>query len=129
VCLLIAISGVVADAPLLIAANRDEFYDRDAVNLTVLQDTEPRMLGGRDLVAGGTWLAVNERGVVAALTNKPTEGQRDPAKRSRGEIPLLLAAQPSASAAVDALESAFAPDAFNPCWVLVGDRRASTTST
>ena len=123
-CLLIAISGVVADAPLLIAANRDEFYDRDAVNLTVLQDTEPRMLGGRDLVAGGTWLAVNEHGVVAALTNKPTDGQRDPAKRSRGEIPLLLAAQPSASAAVDALESAFAPDAFNPCWVLVGDRRA-----
>lgn len=123
-CLLIAISGVVADAPLLIAANRDEFYDRYAVCLTVLQDTEPRMLGGRDLVAGGTWLAVNEHGVVAALTNKPTDGQRDPAKRSRGEIPLLLAAQASASAAVDALESTFERDSFNPCWVLVGDRRA-----
>ena len=122
-CLLIAISGVVDDAPLLVAANRDEFYARDAVPMTVLRDTGPRVLGGRDLVAGGTWMAVNEHGVVAALTNKPAEGGRDPAKRSRGEIPLVLAAQPSAAAAADALRSAFVPLEFNPCWVLVGDRR------
>jgi uncharacterized protein with NRDE domain len=122
-CLLIAISRTVVDAPLLVAANRDEFYAREAVPMTVLRDRGPRVLGGRDLVAGGTWMAVNDHGVVAALTNQPTDGQRDPAKRSRGEIPLLLAAYPSAAAAVDALRSAYQPGEFNPCWVLVGDRR------
>jgi uncharacterized protein with NRDE domain len=122
-CLLIAVSGVVEDAPLLVAANRDEFYARDALPMTVLRDTGPRVLGGRDLVAGGTWMAVNQHGVVAALTNKPAEAGRDPAKRSRGEIPVLLAAHPSAATAVDALRSTFAPGEFNPCWVLVGDRR------
>lgn len=121
-CLLIAIAGVIDDAPLLVAANRDEFYVRDAVSMTVLRDTGPRVLGGRDQEAGGTWMAVNQHGVMAALTNKPAEGGRDPAKRSRGEIPLLLAGQPSASAAVDALRATFAPREFNPCWVLVGDR-------
>jgi uncharacterized protein with NRDE domain len=123
VCLLIAISGVIDDAPLLVAANRDEFYAREAVPMTVLRDTGPRVLGGRDQVAGGTWMAVNQQGVVAALTNKPAEGGRDPAKRSRGEIPMLLAAQPSAAAAADALRATFTPREFNPCWVLVGDRR------
>ncbi|HWD52765.1 MAG TPA: NRDE family protein [Acidimicrobiales bacterium] len=122
-CLLVAVSGVVEDAPLLVAANRDEFYAREAVPMTVLREAGPRVLGGRDLVAGGTWMAVNQHGVVAALTNKPAEGGRDPAKRSRGEIPMLLAAHPSAAAAVDALRSTFAPGEFNPCWVLVGDRR------
>ncbi|HVB93696.1 MAG TPA: NRDE family protein [Acidimicrobiales bacterium] len=120
---MIAISGVIDDAPLVVAANRDEFYARDAVPMTVLRDTGPRVLGGRDLVAGGTWMAVNQHGVVAALTNKPADGGRDPAKRSRGEIPMLLAAQPSAAAATNALRSAFVPREFNPCWVLVGDRR------
>jgi uncharacterized protein with NRDE domain len=123
VCLLIAISGVIDDAPLLVAANRDEFYARDAVPMTVLRDAGPRILGGRDLEAGGTWMAVNQHGVVAALTNKPAEGARDPSKRSRGEIPLLLAAHQSAAAGVDALQSTFEPGEFNPCWVLVGDRR------
>ncbi|HEX3840119.1 MAG TPA: NRDE family protein [Acidimicrobiales bacterium] len=121
-CLLIAVTGVIEDAPLLVAANRDEFYAREAVPITVLREAGPRVLGGRDLVAGGTWMAVNQHGVVAALTNKPTDGQRDPTKRSRGEIPLLLAAQPTAEAAVDALRSGARPGEFNPCWVLVGDR-------
>jgi uncharacterized protein with NRDE domain len=123
-CLLIAVAGVVENAPLLVAANRDEFYAREAVPMTVLREAGPRVLGGQDLVAGGTWMAVNQHGVVAALTNKPTDGQRDPTKRSRGEIPLLLATQPSAEAAVDALRSGSRPDEFNPCWVLVGDRHA-----
>lgn len=121
-CLLIAISGVIDGAPLVVAGNRDEFYAREAVPMTVLQEAGPRVLGGRDLVAGGTWMAVNEHGVVAALTNKPTDGKRDPTKRSRGEIPMLLAAQPSAESAVAALRSSAAPGEFNPCWVLVGDR-------
>ena len=68
-CLLIALSRVLPDAPLLVAANRDERYDRPAEAITVLRDRGPRILGGRDQVAGGTWLAVNEHGVLAGLTN------------------------------------------------------------
>jgi uncharacterized protein with NRDE domain len=121
-CLLVAVFQVVDDAPLIIAANRDERYDRQATPLTVLSAARPRILGGRDELAGGTWLAVNEHGVVAGLTNKPATAGRDPAKRSRGEIPMALAAETSAADAVDVLRATLSPGSFNPCWVLVGDR-------
>jgi len=72
VCLLIALSRTVDGAPLVIGANRDEFYGRPATAMTVLQERGPRLLGGRDHLAGGTWLAVSEHGVVAGLTNQPS---------------------------------------------------------
>jgi uncharacterized protein with NRDE domain len=123
VCLLIALFGVVPDVPLLIAANRDEMYQRPADPITVLRATQPRILGGRDELAGGTWLAVNEHGVAAGLTNQPT-GARDPAKRSRGELPLAFAAYPDARTAVTQVCARLDPAAYNPCWMLVGDRHA-----
>lgn len=123
VCLLIALFGVVPDVPLLIAANRDEMYQRPADPMTVLHATQPRILGGRDELAGGTWLAVNEHGVVAGLTNQPT-GARNPAKRSRGELPLAFAAYPDARTAVTEVCARLDPAAYNPCWMLVGDRHA-----
>jgi uncharacterized protein with NRDE domain len=121
-CLLVVVFQVVEDAPLIVAANRDERYDREATPLTTLSSGHPRILGGRDKLAGGTWLAVNEHGVAAGLTNKPAVAGRDPAKRSRGEIPLLLASEGSAADAVEALSATLSPRSFNPCWVLVGDR-------
>jgi uncharacterized protein with NRDE domain len=124
VCLLIALFGVVPGVPLMVAANRDERLDRPAVAATVLREREPRILGGRDLLAGGTWLAVSDRGVVAGLTNQPTADGRDPAKRSRGELPLVCASQPTARQAVDALTAGVDPARYNPCWMLVGDRDA-----
>jgi uncharacterized protein with NRDE domain len=126
VCLLIALSRTVDGAPLVIGANRDEFYGRPAQVMTVLQDKGPRLLGGRDLQAGGTWLAVSEHGVVAGLTNQPvTSGpRRDPSKRSRGELPLMFAAYPDASTAVEKVCARLDPRAYNPCWLLVGDRQA-----
>ena len=123
VCLLIALFGVVPGVPLLIAANRDEMYQRPADPITVLRAAQPRILGGRDELAGGTWLAVNEHGVVAGLTNQPT-GARDPAKRSRGELPLAFAAYPDAKTAVTEVCARLDPAAYNPCWMLVGDRHA-----
>jgi uncharacterized protein with NRDE domain len=119
--LLIALSGVVADVPLLVAANRDELYERPAEPMTVLRAHGPRILGGRDLVAGGTWLAVNEHGVLAGLTNQPTP-ERDPTRRSRGELPLAFAAYPDAATAVDEVCAGLDPADYNPCWLLVGDR-------
>jgi uncharacterized protein with NRDE domain len=122
--LLIAMFGMVPDAPLIVAANRDERFDRPAVPITVLRERLPRILGGRDELAGGTWLAVNEHGVVAGLTNQPSFNGRDPAKRSRGELPLAFASWTSAAEAVGKASAALDPASYNPCWMLVGDRDA-----
>jgi uncharacterized protein with NRDE domain len=124
VCLLVALFQVVPEVPLVVAANRDELYGRPAVSMTALRVAGPRILGGRDEVAGGTWLAVNEYGVVAGLTNQPSAAGRDATKRSRGELPLMLARQQSAAAAVKALADEADPAAWNPCWLLVGDRES-----
>ncbi len=117
-------SGIVPDAPLIVAANRDERLDRPAVPVMVLREAGPRILGGRDLLAGGTWLAVNEHGVVAGLTNQPSFNGRDPAKRSRGELPLAFASWTSAALAVGEVCAALDPASYNPCWLLVGDRES-----
>ncbi|HEY2316559.1 MAG TPA: NRDE family protein, partial [Streptosporangiaceae bacterium] len=123
-CLLIAMFQVAPDAPLIVAANRDERLDRPAVPMTVLREHGPRILGGRDELAGGTWLAVNEHGVVAGLTNQPSADGRDPTKRSRGELPLAFAAYRSATEAVAGVRAELDPAVYNPCWMLVGDREA-----
>jgi len=124
VCLLIVMSRLVPDWPLIVAANRDERLDRPTAAVGHLPSLGPRTLGGTDLLAGGTWLAVNEAGVVAGLTNKPSPGGRDPTKRSRGDIPLALTSTDSAASAVASFESTFKPGERNPCWALVGDRRS-----
>lgn len=121
-CLLIMLAQTHPDFPLIVAANRDEQFDRPAVPMTVLHEAGPRVLGGRDELAGGTWLAVNEAGVVAALTNRPTTGGRDATKRSRGELPMMLASHTSAAAAVEAFGSKVSAQDYNPAWLLVGDR-------
>jgi len=71
--------------PLVLAANRDEFYARPSLPLAIWPEA-PGVHGGRDLEAGGTWLGIGPGGRFAALTNI-----RDPAqpagRRSRGELP------------------------------------------
>jgi uncharacterized protein with NRDE domain len=121
-CLLVVVSRLDAGAPLVVGANRDERLDRPALAMTVLRDAGPRILGGRDEEAGGTWLAINEHGVVAGLTNRPSPEGRDPAKRSRGELPLALAQHRDAASAVDGFVMRLHPSDYNPAWLLVGDR-------
>ena len=122
-CLLAVMWESHPDFPLLIGANRDEFLTRPAIPMSVLQDAGPRVLGGRDELAGGTWLAVNEHGVVAGLTNRPAgESGRDPTKRSRGEIPIALARCRTAEAAASWFVESISPADYNPAWVLVADR-------
>ena len=123
-CLLVVCSQVVPGFPLVVAANRDERLDRPATSMTVLQEHSPRILGGRDEQAGGTWLAVNDHGVVAGLTNQPSPGGRDPSRRSRGELPRLLATEPSAHEAVISFAAKVVPSEYNPARLLVGDRRS-----
>ncbi|MCK9563757.1 MAG: NRDE family protein [Bacteroidales bacterium] len=86
--------------PLVLVANRDEFYDRPATPAHWWPDV-PGLLAGRDESAGGTWLAAGDRGRWAAVTNY-REGRPLPGKRSRGELPVAFvggAESPAAFAA------------------------------
>ena len=74
--------------PLLVAANRDEFYARPSQPLAEWPD-RPGLIAGRDLQAGGTWLGVGPGGRFAALTNIRAPGQAL-GSRSRGELPLAF---------------------------------------
>jgi len=121
-CLLVVASQVVAEDPLIVGANRDEILERPSTSVTVLDEGPPRILGGRDELSGGTWLAVNEHGVCAGLTNQPLGDAKDPSKRSRGELPLALARHATAPVAVEALLRDYRPEDYNGSWLLVGDR-------
>jgi len=90
-CLLICLRR--RDGSLVIAANRDERYDRPT-RPPFVWETHPHLLAGRDEVAGG-WLAVNARGVVAAVTSRPTLDGDDPTRPSRGQLPLLACRRPA----------------------------------
>jgi uncharacterized protein with NRDE domain len=122
-CLLVVLSRVIPGAPLVVAANRDEWFERPALVMTSLSET-PRIRGGRDERAGGTWLATSESGLVAGLTNVPMISPSTVPKRSRGELPLLLARIPGAHEAARALQSSIRSEEFNPCWMFCGDRDA-----
>lgn len=122
-CLLIARFRCEPGLALVVAANRDERYDRPARPLARCV-ARPRVLAGRDELAGGTWLAVNEHGVLAGLTNQPSPTGRDPTRRTRGALPFLATRHARAADAVAALIEEVDPAAYNPCSLLVGDREA-----
>ena len=66
--------------PLVVAANRDEFFARPAAPMAWWPDA-PDILAGRDLSAGGTWFGLSRSGRLALLTNV-----REPA-RQRADAP------------------------------------------
>src|SRR5699024_1242036 len=70
---------------LIVAANRDEFYERPSAQAHFWQD-KPYILAGRDMVQSGTWLGVTKQGRFAALTNFRSAEQVNEDKISRGEI-------------------------------------------
>lgn len=73
-------------APLLLAANRDEFHARPTAPAS-FWDEDPSIFAGRDLEAGGTWLGVNKNGRFAAITNVREQAAKPlDSVRSRGEL-------------------------------------------
>jgi uncharacterized protein with NRDE domain len=90
VCTVILAWRVFPAAPIVLAANRDELLSRPSDSPLLLSPDPPRW-GGRDRLAGGTWLAVDPAGRIGAVTNRHPGGRpppRDPSRRSRGQLPL-----------------------------------------
>jgi len=84
-CLLLLALDTHPSFKLVLAANRDEYYNRPAAPPSFWQDA-PHLLAGRDLAGGGTWLGITRHGRIAAITN-----YRDPASfkkdaPSRGKL-------------------------------------------
>lgn len=73
------------DYPLILAANRDEFYERPTAPAAFWEDARG-LLAGRDLREGGTWLGVTRRGRFAALTNYRDPAALKEAAPSRGGL-------------------------------------------
>jgi len=81
VCLIVVAHRASDRYPLIIAANRDEDYDRPTLAAHFWEDA-PGILGGRDALHGGSWLAISRAGRVGAVTN--LRGAAKPDGRSRG---------------------------------------------
>lgn len=91
-CTLIALKGRDPHYPLVVAANRDEYYARPASAPRIVHE-RPRAIAGVDLEKGGTWMGANEHGLFVGLTNQRSLELAPSGPASRGHVVLdLLAA-------------------------------------
>jgi hypothetical protein len=98
-CLLAIQYRLVPEAPILVAANREEAYDRPWHNPSI-QPGKPRVMSGIDGKAGGTWLGVNQNGLFVGASNR-FKFANPPVPKSRGLLCLELLRANSARHAVD----------------------------
>src|SRR5262245_49431399 len=118
-CLLALFFRVADDAPLVVGANREEAYARGGLPPQLL-DGPTRAVAGLDPVAGGTWLGVNEHGVLVAVTNRrKTRLPQQP--RSRGLLARELLGCPTAAAAVERATRELESDRYAGCNFLCAD--------
>lgn len=118
-CLILLGWKVREDYPLILAANRDEFFERPTAPADFWEEA-PEILAGRDLKAGGTWLGITRQGRLAALTNYRNPALHKPEAPSRGE---LVSDYLRSSRAPGAYLDALAPRAglYNGFSLLLGD--------
>jgi uncharacterized protein with NRDE domain len=118
-CTLILYFQVFPQYPLVIAANRDESLTRPSSPPTLLNST-PWIYGGQDLLAGGTWLGINEYGLMAAVLNRRAQDPLDPHCRSRGLLCLDALKHPSTHAAQHCVSEQPATQ-YNPFSLVIAD--------
>ncbi len=107
-------------ANLIVAMNRDEFRARETAPVHVWDTSAGGpLVAGKDLVSGGAWFAIGPR-VFVALTNDRSRGSSGPSVRSRGELVVQAAKQPSASDARALIQSWNARE-FGPCHLVIAD--------
>jgi uncharacterized protein with NRDE domain len=84
-CLLLFGVKTSESFPFILAANRDEFYQRPTTAMDFWPE-KPNILAGKDLECGGTWFGINTQGRFAALTNYRDLSILKSAAPSRGDI-------------------------------------------
>jgi len=104
-CLILLAYDVHPEYRLILAANRDEFYDRPTLPMAFWED-HPEILAGRDLKGGGTWLGITRSGKVAAITNYREPGGPKPDAPSRGHlVSAFLSGNASSQAYLEAVSA------------------------
>jgi hypothetical protein len=92
VCTVVVSADPASDVPVLLVGVRDEFSGRPWLPPARHWPDRPELVGGRDLLAGGAWLAVNTLNpAVACVLNGVGRPAPERGRLSRGELPLLLA--------------------------------------
>jgi uncharacterized protein with NRDE domain len=115
-CWIAVLFQVNAHYPLIVAANREESRTRPA-RTPFAWTGSPTVWAGRDELAGGTWLGVNETGLLAAVTNRPADS-RDTNLRSRGLLCLDTLRCESSGSARSFFIDELSRRRFNPCNLL-----------
>lgn len=118
-CTLALLFHVFPEYPIIIAANRDEDLSRPSSGPVQLS-ASPWIVGGKDLLAGGTWLGVNAHGVAVGVLNRHSHEPADPQARSRGQLCLDALKQHSAEASLRLLMTRN-DSRYNPFNLVIAD--------
>lgn len=108
------------DWPLILAANRDELISRPWLAPGRHWPDRTHVVAGIDELAGGTWLALNNEGVCAAILNRENALGPVKDKRSRGELPLEAVDHAEAKEAAKAL-AALDPESYRSFNLIIAD--------
>ena len=111
-CFVLALLLMHPTFPVVVAANRDEDRARPA-RAPFLWPGAPALWAGRDEKAGGTWLGVNEAGLLVAITNR-RDGANIPAAPSRGALCLEILRQADPEAAAKLAAQRLVTRRYNP---------------
>jgi uncharacterized protein with NRDE domain len=123
-CSLVILRRPDHDWPLLLAANRDELTDRPSRPPARHWPDRPEVVAGLDLEADGSWLGLNDHGLVAAVLNR--HGTLGPlaGRRSRGELVLEALDHAEAGEAAGALAD-LSPVAYRPFNLVIADPKVA----
>jgi len=122
VCTLVILRRPGHAWPLVLGANRDEMIDRPWREPARHWPDRPEVVAGRDVLAGGSWLGVNDFGVTAAVLNRTGSLGPAPGQRSRGELVLEALDHADAREAARALAQ-LEPKAYRTFNLVVADNR------
>jgi uncharacterized protein with NRDE domain len=125
-CTLAIYLRVFPEFPVVVAANRDEYLARPAAAPMVLTE-RPLIIGGKDLKAGGTWLAINQYGMIAGLLNRRSELPANPECRSRGLLCLDALRHRTVDEALGFV-TAQDPERYNPFNLLLAGRERAVVA-
>jgi len=121
-CTMVVLIRPGHDWPLLLAANRDEMIGRPWRPPARHWPDRPEVVAGLDELAHGSWLGLNDHGVVAGVLNRFGTLGPAPGQRSRGELALEALDHADAEAAAEAL-AGLDPRAYRPFNMIVADNR------